>query len=110
MTLSQDDFEAGTNVTARVRGEKSGGMVVSVRLAAEDSDRLVELAEETGRTASDLARQAIRSFLKLNGQPISFAVEVTYGTPPSTIDASLVAETRSDRETFAPTVLQTQPA
>ncbi len=106
MTINPDEFEAGTNVTARVRGEKAGGLVVSVRLSPEDAELLVNMAQESTRTVADLARQAIRAFLKLKGQTISYPVEITYGTPPSNVASSPSADTHSDRETFGPPVLQ----
>lgn len=106
MTINPEDFEAGANVTSRVRSEKSGGLVVSARLSPEDTERLLTLSDETGRTVSDLARQAIRTFLSRGGLPAAFALEISYGTPPGGVEASPRADAVSERETFAPVVLQ----
>lgn len=109
MTINPDEFEAGTNVTARVRGEKSGGLVLSVRLSSEDSEALLAMAEESRRSVSDIARQAVRAFLKRE-MPTSYTVEVTFGTPPSRSNETEESpEPRSDaqsqRQTFGPAIL-----
>jgi hypothetical protein len=65
-----DQFEAGEDVTESFERSRHSGMVVSVRLPAEDSDKLIDLAEETGRTVSQVARQAIRSFLAGGGRKV----------------------------------------
>ncbi|MBI4317411.1 MAG: hypothetical protein HY675_02885 [Chloroflexi bacterium] len=79
--LEPEDFEAGENVTDQVRRSKPGGIVVSVRLMPEDSVKLVDLAEESGQTISQVARQAIRSFLSRRAQHPVFAPEITGETP-----------------------------
>lgn len=66
--MNQDQFEPGEDVTDEFDvTRKPTGMVVSVRLAPEDANRLSARAEETGMTVSQLARQAIRSFLNFGG-------------------------------------------
>ena len=104
MTLDPELFEAGTNVTARVRGDKSPGLVLSVRLSAEDAESLLSMAEETGRSVSEIARMAVRAFLNKE-KPASYAIEVSYGSPPGLTEASPRADVQSDRQTYAPPVL-----
>ncbi|MCL4370385.1 MAG: hypothetical protein M1380_05705 [Chloroflexi bacterium] len=79
--IEPGEFEAGENVTDQVRRNKPGGIVVSVRLAQEDSVRLVDLAEDSGQTISQVARQAIRAFLSHRGQRPAFVPEITGSTP-----------------------------
>jgi hypothetical protein len=82
MNLNPEAFEAGENVTEEVRKGKTAGMVVSVRLSPEDSSNLISLAEESGKTVSQVVRQAIRSFLGQNGQhQPSFVPEITGDMP-----------------------------
>jgi len=64
MTLDPSEFIAGDNVTDDFEPPRGrGGVVVSVRLAANDADRLSEAAEATGRTISQVAREALLSYL-----------------------------------------------
>jgi hypothetical protein len=70
MSNEPDDFEAGDDVTDDFDApRRPSGMVVSVRIAPEDSERLISLAEASGHTVSQIARQAIRSFLASGGKP-----------------------------------------
>lgn len=80
-SLEPEEFEAGENVTNQVRRNKPGGIVVSVRLTPEDSVRLVDLAEDSGKTISQVARQAIRAFLSHLGQRPIFVPEITGSMP-----------------------------
>jgi hypothetical protein len=107
MTINPDEFEAGTNVTARARSEKSGGMVVSIRLSADDAEGILALAERSGRSVTDIARQAIRAFIG-RGVQSSYTVEVSFGSPPQRTAEETVmprSDARSERETFGPPVL-----
>lgn len=79
--MEPEDFEAGENMTDQVQKSKPMGIVVSVRLTPEDSDKLVDLAEESGKTVSQLVRQAVRSFLSHRGQRPTFAPEITGSRP-----------------------------
>ncbi|MDO8473110.1 MAG: hypothetical protein Q7T05_04755, partial [Dehalococcoidia bacterium] len=62
------------------RRGKSTGIVVSVRLAPEDSGKLVDLAEESGKTVSQVAREAIRAFISQDRQHPKFVPEITGST------------------------------
>ena len=77
MNMEPEQFEAGENVTDEVRRNRPGGMVVSVRLTQEDSVKLIDLAEESGKTISQLARQAIRAFIAYSGRRPAFLPEIT---------------------------------
>ncbi len=76
-----EEFEAGENVTGQVRRNRAGGIVVSVRLTQEDSARLVGLAEDSGKTVSQIARQAIRAFLSQHWERPVFVPEITGSMP-----------------------------
>ena len=86
--LEPEEFEAGEKVTDQVvRRNISSGIVISVRLTPEDSIKLADLAEENGKTVSQVARQAIRSFISRRGQHPVFVPEITGGTANVTIVA-----------------------
>jgi hypothetical protein len=77
-----DDFQPGEDVTDSFEEpRRPSGIVVSVRLAPQDADRLIDLAEETGRTVSQIARQAIRSFLAFGDRSVEIR-EVTVASSP----------------------------
>lgn len=60
-----EEFEAGENVTDQFASPKRpSGIVISVRLDPQDADRLVDHAEATGRTLSQVGREAIRDYLR----------------------------------------------
>lgn len=102
--LEPEEFEAGENVTDKVRRNKSGGIVVSVRLTKEDSDALVRVAEESGKTVSQVARQAIRAFLSQRAQHPTFVPEITGDGP----NVNIVAFGNRSRG-LLPRVLQRPP-
>jgi hypothetical protein len=91
MTNEPEDFEAGEDVTDDFDApQRPAGMVVSVRIAPQDAERLVDLAETSGHTVSQIARQAIRSFLSSSGRPRR---EATVSSAP---DVSLFVRTSED--------------
>ena len=59
------------------RPKQRAGMVVSVRLDAAETDRLLGFADETERTVSQVARLAIRKFLDGATMPTLAASRVT---------------------------------
>ena len=64
-------FIAGEDVTEELTPpRRDSGMVVSVRLERGDAEKLVEMAEESGHTVSQIARQAIRGYLAFGGRKI----------------------------------------
>jgi len=82
-----EEFRAGENVTDRVRRRGPGGIVVSVRLELTDSANLAALAEESGKTVSQIAREAIRVFLAQRGRRPMLVPEITGNTPEVNISA-----------------------
>ena len=91
MNNDVDQFEPGEDVTGEFDvPRRPAGMVVSVRIGPEESEKLLSLAEESGRTVSQVARQAIRSFLAFGGKRSS---EVTVSSDPQ---ASLIVRTSGD--------------
>lgn len=108
MNTEPEEFEVGENITDQVdRRSRSSGIVVSVRLAPEDSAKLIDLAEESGKTVSQIARQAIRSFISHGRQHPTFVpeitgtalgVEITAFVPLGPRTAKDVAVVVSDRE------------
>src|SRR5437868_395267 len=99
MIKEDDEYEAGANVTNRLRGDKPSGVVISVRLSEDDAERLNQLAEENSRSLSQVARQAIRAFLyqEIVATRIS-ELEITYGS--TDITAPIRATLPAMRQTF----------
>ena len=87
MKMESEEFEAGENVTDQVRRNRPTGIVVSVRLTPEDSAKLIDLAEESGKTVSQVAREAIRTFISQGGKRPTFVPEIT----GETADIKIVA-------------------
>ena len=103
MTDILSEFVPGEDVTGDVTPGTRGGVVVSVRLAPEDADRLVKLAEESGKTVSQVAREALRAFVSRGGQPSLFDGEwAGISSGPLVMRTAHWADT-----TAGPTVTQT---
>ena len=60
--MGPDDIELGDEVIEVERRERAG-VVVSVRLSAEEADRLQSMAEDRKTTLSRVAREAIATYL-----------------------------------------------
>ncbi len=91
-----EQFEAGENVTDKVQRGGTPSMVVSVRLDPGDSASLITVAEQSGKTLSQIARQAIRAFLAQCTQRPMFSPEITGGgTPTLKVVASSTLGTRN---------------
>ena len=60
--MGPDDVEWGTE-PLQVERPRRAGVVISVRLAPEEADRLEDLAEKRGTTLSGIAREAITGYL-----------------------------------------------
>jgi len=58
----QDEFEIGTE-PIEVQRKPRAGVVLSVRLSPEEADRIEDIADDRGMTVSQVARQAISSYL-----------------------------------------------
>ena len=72
MTNSLSQFEPGEDATEDVESGSGPGVVVSVRLARDDAERLMSLAEDSGKTVSQVAREALRAFVSRRGQASLF--------------------------------------
>ena len=60
--VEKSEFELGEEVTELVqRPRRKPGVVISVRIEADDAKRLFALAEKRDQTVSDVAREAIDS-------------------------------------------------
>jgi hypothetical protein len=64
--LGPNDIELGDEVI-EVERQRRAGVVVSVRLSAEEADRLMTIAEGRQTTLSRVAREAIERYLASNG-------------------------------------------
>jgi hypothetical protein len=81
--MEPEEFYGDDDVTEEFEKPRhASGMVVSVRLGAEDAENLVTLAEESGRTVSQVARQAIRAYLSFSGRKVD-TTEVTVASEGS---------------------------
>lgn len=92
MTMEQDEYREGEDVSDRVHLARNPGMVVSVRVDGAEARRLRRYARETERTVSEVARLAIRSFLDAEARSQSLGTFLsdirtdeffTYGQPAS---------------------------
>ena len=61
--VSRDDFEIGDE-PVEVERKPRGGVVISVRLSAEEADRFQEIAEQGHLTVSQVVRQALGAYLR----------------------------------------------
>jgi hypothetical protein len=81
VNVDPEKFRAGENVSDRVHRSETAGIVVSARLSPEDSSTLIVLAEESGKTISQVAREAIRAFLAQRKERPAFVPEITGNGP-----------------------------
>ena len=63
MTTRDEDFELGRNITRMATtGTKRDTAVISVRLTEEDIGRLEAIGRESGKTVSQVVRDAIAAY------------------------------------------------
>lgn len=63
MTTREEDFELGRNITQMATaGTKRETAVISVRLTTSDIARLEAIGRETGKTVSQVVRDAITAY------------------------------------------------
>ena len=63
MTIEQDeDFILGQNVTDIAAGKGEKSVMLSVRLSPEDFIRLERLCEDSGKTLSEVVREAVEFY------------------------------------------------
>ena len=80
--LGPDDIEVGDEVIEVERRERAG-VIVSVRLSAEEADRLQSMAEDQKTTLSRVAREVIANYLAHGRQG---ADETPVAGPPRLIN------------------------
>ena len=81
-----DDIELGEEVARSAQGKRPAGIVVSVRLSAQEADQLQLLAQTSGKSLSEVAREALRASLNnaaLHVLPAGFTATATNDTPLS---------------------------
>lgn len=69
------EFKMGQNVTEYAKSEGRGTVVMSLRLAVQEFLALNRLAEQEGKTVSQLAREGIRA--RIRGQADNWNVLVS---------------------------------
>ena len=74
MALNPKDYILGEDLTAQVE-RKTPGLVVSARLDPEDATRLLAIARQSGRTVSQIAREALRKYITESEQGYLFKGE-----------------------------------
>lgn len=74
--MGPEDVELGEEII-KVRRRRRSGVVVSVRLSPDHADQLHELAAQTGKTISQLAREALQSLLRTGTSGLASVPYVT---------------------------------
>ena len=78
MSDEREDYVLGEEITATSKAKKQTGTgVLSVRLSTEELTRLDQISRSTGKTLSQLVREAVAAY---GGSPGSEQPRVTYGT------------------------------
>lgn len=82
--MERADFELGADVTAQAKAEgKRETVVLSVRVSADEFRRLDALAQVTGKSVSQLAREALSSYSPApSGSQATYSV--TFAFPSET--------------------------
>lgn len=78
--VEREDFAVGDE-QLQVDRRARAGVVLSVRLSAEEADRLQDLANARGMTLSRIGREAIAMFLRTGGVVVEPGLRWTGGTP-----------------------------
>lgn len=100
--VDRDDVELGEE-PVEVERRARAGVVVSVRLSADEAERVFRLAEVRGTTVSSLAREAVARYLRSGAGADSSAVMwtgVTTNFASLTIQSTASAQlgTRGDAQ------------
>lgn len=64
--MERSDFELGEQVDAETLPHS--GIVVSVRLTADEADALLDLAEREGKSLARVAREALLRYVRAGGK------------------------------------------
>lgn len=106
MKSHETDYELGENVTGLARASRSklGNVVLSVRLSSEELARVEAVAEEEGKTLSQVVREALRKHAsETRRKARARQPQVTISTPGLTLSLgwehqasqpNLISETR----------------
>lgn len=81
---AHDIVELGEEVTSEVQTKRGAGIVVSVRLSAQEAEQLQMLARTAGKSLSDVAREALRGSIAnaaLHVLPAGFTATASNGAP-----------------------------
>ena len=66
--IEPGDIELGDEITD-VEVRRPAGLVVSVRLSAEEADQLERIAERAGKSVTDVAREAVQAAIASGALP-----------------------------------------
>jgi predicted DNA-binding protein len=116
MSMSERDQEydedaLGEEVTQEARVKRGAGIVVSVRLSAQEAEQLQILAQTTGKSLSEVAREALRASIGNAWRhmlPAGFSATATddapltiFGIPSATTTAPMSMSWRTEQEPSA---------
>ncbi len=83
--MNREDFELGRDVTVQAKAEgKRDTVVLSVRVSSEDLRRLKILAQGTGMSVSQIAREALSAYTPSASGPQSTSY-LTFVFPTETM-------------------------
>ncbi|MCL4545105.1 MAG: hypothetical protein M1118_10995 [Chloroflexi bacterium] len=107
--MEREDIELGENITALVGKQRSGTVVLSVRLTSRELGQVETLADRRRCTMSDVVRDAIRGYVRTHsvewlvatGKDLNFSapdapVVTALGTPAEVQFQSGAAEQRTE--------------
>ncbi len=83
--MNHSDYELGDQPIEVERRPRSG-VVISVRLSAEEADLLSDVAEANGKTVSQVTREALTRYLR---EPVKSAQQTPSWTGTSTGSSNL---------------------
>ncbi len=66
--IEPGDIELGDEITD-IEVRRPVGLVISVRLSAEEADQLERIAERAGKSVTDVAREAVRAVIAAGALP-----------------------------------------
>jgi hypothetical protein len=66
--IEPGDIELGEEIT-NVEVRRPVGLVISVRLSAEEADQLERIAERAGKSVTDVAREAVQAVIAAGALP-----------------------------------------
>jgi hypothetical protein len=84
METDTDKYDLGEEITSQVEVRKPTGLVVSARLEPDVVDRLMDISEATGRSISQVVREAVLSYIDRPEpqEPYPFGTHIGMDTVP----------------------------